>query len=51
MTFFSSVPEANPVFEGVFEKYFHGSLDFRTIHLHMQTVSDDPKEAVGISVC
>ena len=31
MTLFSSVPEADPVFEDNLEKYFHGSLDFRTI--------------------
>jgi uncharacterized protein (DUF1810 family) len=31
MTLFSSIPEADPVFDDVLEKYFHGSLDFRTI--------------------
>jgi uncharacterized protein (DUF1810 family) len=32
MTLFSCVPEADPVFKHVLEKYFHGSLDFGTIN-------------------
>jgi uncharacterized protein (DUF1810 family) len=36
MTLFSQVPEADPVFMQVLEKYFQGKEDFRTIALLMK---------------